>query len=57
MLKRAWICECDICGYIEHAKVELVSCNEEIATYPDCWIQGRNLNTHFCPECAKKLEL
>ena len=57
MLKQVLIYECDICGYTERAKLELGRYCEKETTYPDGWKKGRNPNTHFCPECAKKLEL
>ena len=57
MLKQLLIYESDLCGYTEHAKLEIGRYSEKEATYPDGWKKGHNSKIHICPKCAKKLEL
>ena len=55
MIKQIYVCECDICGAVEKAK--LISSNTDDENYglPYDWCHGKNHDICICPECIKKL--
>ena len=55
MIKQVYMCECDICGAIEKAKLISSNNNDEDYGLPYNWCHGKNPNICICPECNKKL--
>lgn len=55
MIKQIYICECDICGAVEKAKLLSSNTNDENYGLPYDWCHGKNHDMCICPECNKKL--
>lgn len=55
MIKQIYMCECDICGAVEKAKLISSNTDEEDYGLPYTWCHGKNHDICICPECIKKL--
>lgn len=55
MIKQIYVCECDICGAVEKAKLISSNTDEEDYGLPYTWCYGKNHDICICPECIKKL--
>ena len=55
MIKQIYVCECDICGTVEKAKLLSSNLYDENYGLPYDWCHGKNHDICICPECIKKL--
>lgn len=55
MIKQIYMCECDICGAVEKAKLLSSNTNDENYGLPYDWCHGKNHDICICPECSAKL--